>query len=197
MKHDDWSTIPLQQRKSYAFYLRKKEPSRFLVGQVLQQDDRKELLLRLIAPDGTADGFLLFPIACAYRIEQDSQYLHPLEQTATQHDAMLQPEETAWNTLLSYAKEQRVAVQLRDREWKRLSSGFVTNFTAHNIVVQRIRKNGEIGQSRSYGKNRVAFLFCGSESEVSLMHQYQEAQHERSHDPAGLRKDPAIPHQSK
>ena len=79
MKEDCVRTISLQEGKLYAFYLRESYPSHFFVGEMIQRDWNNEILIKLIAPDGTLDGFLLFSLACAYRIEKDSMYLRALE----------------------------------------------------------------------------------------------------------------------
>ena len=179
MKEDCVRTISLQEEKLYAFYLRESYPSHFFVGEMIQRDWNNEILIKLIAPDGASDGFLLFSFACAYRIEKDSIYLRALENKVKHNQIIINFGETAWDTLLRYAKEQEIAVQLRDRKWKRLVSGFVVDFTAQNMIVQRIKKSGKIGQSRSYRRERIGFLFCGSDSEIALMHLYQETQHER------------------
>lgn len=171
------SLLQIQEGAIYAFYIREDEPSRFLAGRVAQWEQSGEALVRLIAPDGTPDGLLLFNIACAYRVEYDSRYLQQLEKIAV-GDILTISGETAWDTLLRYAKDHKIAVQLRDQNFRRLTSGFVVHFTNQNVAVQRIKNNGRIGQSRSFRRENIRFLFCGSDSEIALMRQYQEVQNE-------------------
>lgn len=177
MESDYNPLLPIQEGAIYAFYIRKDEPSRFLAGRVAQWEQSGETLVRLIAPDGTSDGLLLFNIACAYRMEHDSLYLQQLEKIATGDNSTISGE-TAWDTILCYAKDQEIAVQLRDQNFRRLTSGFVVHFTNQNVAVQRIKNNGRIGQSRSFRRENIRFLFCGSDSEIALMRQYQEIQDE-------------------
>lgn len=74
-----WEEIPIGVGDKLALYAREANTEAFLVGSVIQYSLDGALLLQLIGPDGTPDGFLAGSIREFYRIEMDSIYLRGLE----------------------------------------------------------------------------------------------------------------------
>lgn len=168
----------IQKGALYAFYVRKNEPQHFLVGRVMRCEQDGDILIKLIAPDGAYDGLLLLKAKSIYRIEHNSIYLQKFKKREDTLEIL--PGETAWCALLSYAQEQKIAVQLRDWQWKRLVSGFVMQFTGQNITVQRIKKDGSLGRPCKVQRKNFCLISCGSSTEIALMHRYREVQDEKN-----------------
>lgn len=165
----------------HAFYFQKWDTSKFLVGNIIQKDSEGGILLGLLDPAGKSDGFLSCNLSAMYRIEYDTAYLQQFLNAEIQCIPVL--DHTCWGTLLHHALKSKIAIQLLDCNGKYiLANGFVINFTEKMILLQQIRKNGTIGAVRKFQKQKVGFIFCGTESELALMQQCQRVEGNERYD---------------
>lgn len=153
-----------------AFYHKKEYPSQFLVGVVIHWEKASNVLIELIDQKGRPDGFLLFCISDIYRMEVNSIYLNRINIHA--RNIIINKIGDNWSTILCYAKNQKIAVQLQDHNGKRIVTGIVLGYTDSYICVKAIKGNGRPGEIYCLQRISIGFLFCGSRSEISRMNKY-------------------------
>lgn len=153
-----------------AFYHKKEYPSQFLVGVVIHWEKASNALIELIDQKGRSDGLLLFCISDIYRMEINSIYLNKINIHAKNMDITKTSDN--WDTILCYAKDQKVAVQLQDHNGRRIVAGIVLEYTDSCVCVKAIRSNGRTGKIYCLQRISIGFLFCGSRSEISRMNKY-------------------------
>lgn len=167
-----WEEIPIGVGDKLALYAREANTEAFLVGSVIQYSLDGALLLQLIGPDGTPDGFLAGSIREFYRIEMDSIYLRGLEAPPIQWTP--RGEEQALDALLGYAKQTQKAVQLCGLSVRKLASGMVLDHTGKRVTVQTLHRDGSPGRIVTFRKQSIRYLFCGTDTEAALLRAYQE-----------------------
>ncbi len=153
-----------------AFYHKKKHPSQFLVGVVIHWEKASNVLIELIDQKGRSDGLLFLCISDVYRMEINSIYLNRISIHTKNTD--INKIGDNWDTILCYAKDQKIAVQLQDHNGRRIVTGIVLGYTKSYVCVKAIRNNGIPGRIYCLQRISIGFLFCGSRSEISRMNKY-------------------------
>lgn len=174
----DGLDVALEKGDLCSLYHKKEEPSLFLVGIVTHLEETGNILVTLIDKGGAQDGLLLISALCIYRVEVGSTYLKSIKWI---EDTRLQVplKNKAWTSLLQYAKSQKIAVQAQSYNGRKLAIGFVAHYTDLSLDIQVIHCSGRVGKICHLQRRMIGLLFCGTESEISLMNRYAEVKNHR------------------
>ena len=164
------SDVYLRSGVLCAFYHKKEHPSQFLVGVVIRWERAGNVLVELIDQKGRPDGFLLFCKYDIYRIGINSIYLKRIDIHIK--DGNIIKSKDNWDTILRYAKDHKIAVQVQDHNGRRIIIGIVSEYNNSRIYVQAIQHSGRLGRICCIQRVSIGFLFCGSRFEISRMNKY-------------------------
>lgn len=155
-----------------AIYCNKLSPDSFLVGQILSSDTDC-LLLSLISPDASADGWCLCFAKCLFRIEENSQYLRSIKKDFSPVDTS-RFKSQPWDNFLTHAEEHKFVTQIKGFSGRRIMVGIPIDHSDNAVAIQRVYLDGSQGKVFHIKRNRIALMVCNSNTEQELQAAFQE-----------------------
>lgn len=142
----------------------------FEVGFLIETDE-ETIMLESYASDGSADGYLVIHIDDIYRIEQDSKYLHAMNQLRApqRQESMREFSGNCVDDIICHVQKNNriLTINLLERDGDKVT-GYVQEINDDTIVLKTVNEYGEPDGLTTVYKEDCSVLACESADDIRL-----------------------------